>query len=209
MIDVIVADDHAVVRSGLRQFLASTEDIQIVAEAASAAELFALLQQVKCDVVLLDVSLPDLNGLEVLKRIKHEKPALPVLIFSMFAEDEFAVPAINDGAAGYLSKESPPGQILAALRTVASGAHYVGPALAEKLLNGTVSHGKKLPHETLSPREMSVLLALSQGMPLTRIASQLHLSVKTVSTYRSRILDKLDLHSNADLTRYVLEHKLG
>jgi two-component system, NarL family, invasion response regulator UvrY len=209
MVDVLVADDHAVVRSGLKQFLASTEDLKIVAEAASAEELFALLRKVKCDVVLLDISLPDLNGLEVLKRIKHDHYALPVLIFSMFSEDEFAIPAINDGASGYLSKDSPPMQILTALRTVASGVRYVSPRLAEKLLTGTVSHGKKLPHEILSPREMGVLLLMSQGMPLTKIAGELYLSVKTVSTYRSRILEKLDLHSNADLIRYVLEHKLG
>ena len=209
MLNVVVADDHAVVRSGLKQFLASTEDLAIVAEAASAQELFAVLERTACDVVLLDISLPDLNGLEVLKRIKRERPALPVLIFSMFSEDEFAVPAINDGAAGYLSKDSPPAQILAALRTVAGGAHYVSPALAERLLTGTASAGKKLPHETLSPREMRVMLLLSQGMPLTKIAGQLFLSVKTVSTYRSRLLEKLNLTSNADLIRYVLEHKLG
>lgn len=209
MVDVIVADDHAVVRSGLKQFLASTEDIKIVAEAATAEELFTLLRKVRCDVVLLDISLPDLNGLEVLKRIKHEKPALPVLIFSMFSEDEFAVPAINDGASGYLSKDSPPAQILTALRTVGSGVRYVSPGMAEKLLNGAVPHGRNLPHESLSPREMNVLLLLSQGVPLTKIGEKLYLSVKTVSTYRSRILEKLNLKSNADLIRYVLEHKLG
>lgn len=209
MVDVIIADDHAVVRSGLKQFLASTEDLKVVAEAATAGELFSLLATVKCDVVLLDISLPDLNGLEALKRIKCSRPMLQVLIFSMFSEDDFAVPAISNGASGYLSKDSPPAQILAALRTVACGAHYVSPNLAEKLLTGTVAPGKKLPHETLSPREMGVLLLLCQGVPLTKIAEQQYLSVKTVSTYRSRILEKLDLQSNAELIRYVLEHKLG
>jgi DNA-binding NarL/FixJ family response regulator len=209
MVDIVVVDDHAVVRSGLKQFLASTEDLQIVAEAATAEEFFALLDKQACDVVLLDISLPDLNGLEVLKRIKREKPSLPVLIFSMFAEDEFAIPAINDGASGYLGKDSEPAQILAALRTVAAGNHYISPQLAERLLTGTASPGKKLPHEMLSPREMDVLLLLSRGMALKKIADQMDLSVKTVSTYRSRLLEKLGLHSNAEIARYVLEKKLG
>lgn len=209
MVSVLIADDHAVVRSGLRQFLASTEDIEIVAEAASGEELLALVQQGHSDVVLLDISLPDLNGLEVLKRLKQLQPGLPVLVFSMFSEDELALSALNNGASGYLCKDSPPEQILVALRKVATGARYVSPELAEKLLSGAVNPGKKLPHEILSPREMAVLLRLSNGVPLTKIGEQLHLSVKTVSTYRARILEKLDLHSNAEITRYVLEHKLG
>lgn len=209
MVDIVVVDDHAVVRSGLKQFLASTDDLQIVAEAATAEELFLLLDRQACDVLLLDISLPDLNGLEVLKRIKREKPGLPVLIFSMFSEDEFAMPALNDGASGYLGKDSAPAQILAALRTVAAGNHYISPRLAERLLAGTASLGKKLPHETLSPREMDVLLLLSRGMALKKIADQMDLSVKTVSTYRSRLLEKLGLHSNAEIARYVLEKKLG
>ncbi len=209
MADILVADDHAVVRSGLKQFLASTGDLRIVAEAATAAELFGLLHEVACDVILLDINLPDLNGLEALKRIKSEKPNLPVLIFSMFSEDEFAIPAINDGASGYLSKDSSPDQILVALRTVATGTHYLSPTLSEKLLAGNTGTGVKLLHETLSPREMEVMLLLTRGTPLKKIAAQMDLSVKTVSTYRSRILDKLGLHSNPELTRYVLEHKLG
>jgi two-component system, NarL family, invasion response regulator UvrY len=209
MIDIVVADDHPVVRSGLKQFLASTDDIKVVADAGTAGEVLALLDNVACDVVMLDVNLPDMNGLEALKRIKRGRPGLPVLIFSMLDEEQFAIPAINNGASGYLSKDSPPDQILVALRTVAGGGHYVGPALAEKLIEGQVDHGRKLPHDTLSPRELSVMLFLSKGTPLKRIASSLGLSVKTVSTFRARALAKLDLHSNADLIRYVLEHKLG
>jgi two-component system, NarL family, invasion response regulator UvrY len=209
MIDIVVADDHPVVRSGLKQFLASTEDIKVVADAGTAGEVLALLDNLICDVVMLDVNLPDMNGLEALKRIKSGRPDLPVLIFSMLEEEQFAIPAINNGASGYLSKDSPPDQILVALRTVAGGGHYVSPALAEKLIGGHVDHGRILPHERLSPREMSVMLALSKGTPLKRIAGLLGLSVKTVSTFRARILVKLDLHSNADLIRYVLEHKLG
>ncbi|NMG74001.1 response regulator [Aromatoleum diolicum] len=209
MVNVLIADDHAVVRSGLRQFLASTEDIEVAAEAATGEEVLALVRKGVCDVVLLDIALPDLNGLEVLKRVKRERPDLPVLIFSMYSEDEFAVPALNAGASGYLNKDSPPGQILTALRAVATGARYVSPALAEKLLAGTVSRGKRLPHEALSSREMEVLLLLSKGIPLTKIGEMLHVSVKTVSTYRSRVLEKLAMQSNAEVTRYVMEHKLG
>ena len=209
MIDIVVADDHPVVRSGLKQFLASTEDIKVVADAGTAGEVLALLDNLTCDVVMLDVNLPDMNGLETLKRIKSRRPDLPVLIFSMLEEEQFAIPAINNGAAGYLSKDSPPDQILVALRTVAKGGHYVSPVLAEKLIGGHVDHGRILPHETLSPREMSVMLSLSKGTPLKRIAGSLGISVKTVSTFRARTLAKLDLHSNADLIRYVLEHKLG
>lgn len=208
-IRIIVADDHAVVRTGIRQFLESTEDLTVVAEAASGQELFRVLRGAACDVVLLDISLPDLNGLEVLKHLRQSQPQLPVLIFSMYAEDEFAIPAIKDGAAGYLCKDSPPEEILSALRTVAKGARYVSPQFAERLLDQKASNGRHLAHETLSPRETTVMLLLSKGVPLTQIGDQLHLSVKTVSTYRTRILDKLQLHSNADLTRYVVEHKLG
>lgn len=208
-IRIIVADDHAVVRTGIRQFLDSTEDLTVVAEAASGQELFRVLRGAACDVILLDISLPDLNGLEVLKHLRQSQPQLPVLIFSMYAEDEFAIPAIKDGAAGYLCKDSPPEEILSALRTVAKGSRYVSPQFAERLLDQNANTGRHLAHETLSPRETTVMLLLSKGVPLTQIGEQLHLSVKTVSTYRTRILDKLQLHSNADLTRYVVEHKLG
>ncbi|MBI1904918.1 MAG: response regulator transcription factor [Rhodocyclales bacterium] len=208
MLNVLIADDHAIVRTGLKQFLESTGKYQISAEAKTGAETLALVRRKVCDILMLDISLPDLNGLEVLKRIKRERPELPVLIFSMFAEDELAISALNGGAAGYLCKDSPPDQILAALRTVATGSRYVSPGLAEKLLEGSIPAGRKQPHETLSPREMEVLVLLSRGTPLMRIGELLHVSVKTVSTYRSRILEKLQMDSNAELTRYVVEHKL-
>lgn len=207
MIKVLVADDHAVVRSGLRQFLASTDDLQIAAEAATGAQALEQLRASGCDVVLLDLGLPDLGGMEVLRRIRATDRRTPVLVFSMFSEDEFALPALHAGANGYLGKDSPPDQILLALRTVAGGLRYVSPRLAQQLLDG--AGGRKAPHEALSTREMEVLLDLSRGMSLTRIGHELHLSVKTVSTYRARILDKLQVASNAEITRYVLEHKLG
>jgi DNA-binding NarL/FixJ family response regulator len=207
--NVLIVDDHAVVRGGLRQFLADTGDFRISGEAATGQEALALVQDGGWDVVLLDIGLPDLNGLEVLKRIKRLRPELPVLIFSMHSEDEFAISALNAGASGYLNKDSPPGQILAAIRTVAGGARYLSANLADKLLAGLQPGTRQLPHEALSPREMQVLVLLSKGQSLTRIGEALHLSAKTVSTYRARILEKLALASNADLVRYVMEHKLG
>ncbi|PKO35686.1 MAG: DNA-binding response regulator [Betaproteobacteria bacterium HGW-Betaproteobacteria-7] len=206
---ILIVDDHAVVRFGLRQFLANTEDLEIAGEAASGMEALAQVNQGHWDLVLLDMSLPDLNGMEVLKRIKRSRPELPVLIFSMFAEAEFALPAIDAGAAGYLNKDSPPQQMLTAIRTVVSGARYVSPTLTEQLLSGVTRSSQRPPHESLSKREMEVLLLLSKGIALTRIGESLQLSVKTVSTYRARILEKFGMESNAELTRYVLEHKLG
>lgn len=206
---ILIVDDHAVVRGGLRQFLADTDDLEIAAEAETGSDALALIPGGDWDLVLLDMSLPDLNGLEVLKRIKQMRPNLPVLIFSMFSEAEFAIPALDAGASGYLNKDSPPYQILTAIRTVVDGARYVSPGLAEQLLSGVTSNSPKAPHETLSRREMEVLLLLSKGVMLTRIGDSIHVSVKTVSTYRARILQKLGVQSNAELTRYVLEHKLG
>jgi len=209
MATVLIVDDHAVVRGGLRQFLAGTDDLKITAEAATGAEAVDLVKGGEWSLVLLDIALPDLSGLEVLKHIKRLRPDLPVLIFSMFSEDEFAIPSLEAGASGYLNKDSPPSQILGAIRTVVDGARYISPTLAEKLLAGVAPAGRKLAHEALSPRETEVLLMLSKGTTLTRIGDSLHLSVKTVSTYRSRILEKLGVQSNAELTRYVIENRLG
>lgn len=209
MIKVLIVDDHAVVRSGIEQFLAATEDVAVTAEAANGEEGLAAALQGDFDVIVLDLTLPDMNGLEVLKRIRRKKQALPVLIFSMLPEEDLTMSALAAGASGYLSKDSPPDQILTAIRTVAGGLRYVSPFLAEKLLSGNLIAGQQSLHDALSWREMEVLLLLSKGVSLTNIGKQLHLSVKTVSTYRARILGKLGLSSNAELTRYVLEHKLG
>ncbi len=209
MINILIVDDHAVVRSGIRLFLEGTDDVKVVAEAENGEQGLALTLQGCFDVVVLDLTLPDINGLEVLKRIRRKKPHQPVLIFSMLAEDDFAMPALTAGASGYLSKDSSPEQILLAIRTVADGSRYVSSFLAEKLLAGTTVKNHPSSHDALSWREMEVLLLLSKGAPLTNIGTQLHLSVKTVSTYRARILKKLDADSNAELTHYVLQHKLG
>jgi len=206
MVRILIADDHAVVREGVKRFLADTPDLAIAGEAGNAREVLARVREQDWDVVLLDLNLPDLNGIEVLKRIKHEKPALPVLIFSMFSEDEYAITALNAGASGYVAKDSPPEQILAAIHRVTSGGRYVSPALAEKLLAGNMPARQEAPHDRLSPRESEIMMLLSRGISLTRIGERLHLSVKTVSTYRTRVLEKLGLQSNAELARYVLQH---
>ena len=209
MISVLIVDDHAVVRSGIRQFLSGTPDVEVIAEAESGEQGLAQALQADFGVIVLDINLPDMNGLEVLRRIRRKKPKQPVLIFSMLEENDFAMPALGAGASGYLSKDSSPDQILMAIRTVAAGGRYVSSFLAEKLLAGNVSKGQQVLHDTLSWREMEVLLLLSKGVALKTLGTQLHLSVKTVSTYRARILKKLNASSNAELTRYVLLHKLG
>lgn len=209
MIKILIVDDHAVVRIGIQQFLASTEDLAITAEAATGEEGLARALQGNIDLVILDLTLPDMNGLEVLKRIRRKNETLPILIFSMLPEEDFTLPALTAGASGYLSKESSPDQILTAIRTVVSGTRYVSPLTTEKLLSGMISAGQPVLHDTLSWRETEVLLLLSKGISLTNIGKQLHLSVKTVSTYRGRVLGKLALASNAEITRYVIQHKLG
>ena len=209
MLKILIADDHAVVRGGLRQFLADVPDCRIAGEAGSGQETLAMIQAQDWDLLLLDIGLPDLNGIEVLKRVKCAKPALPVLIFSMYAEDDYAMVALEAGATGYLPKDSPPVEILAAILRAGRGERYLSPALTEKLLAGTTPAGFKQPHDVLSRREFEIMCLLSRGMTLTAIGEALFLSPKTVSTYRTRVLTKLELDSNAALTRYVIEHKLG
>jgi len=208
MLKILIADDHAVVRGGLRQFLANVPDCQIAGETGSGRETLALIQAEDWDLLLLDIGLPDLNGIEVLRRVKRDKPALPVLIFSMHSEDEYAMAALEAGATGYLPKDSLPEEILAAIRRAGRGERYLSPSLTEKLLAGTIPAGLKQLHDGLSRREFQIMRLLSQGMTLTNIGNSLFLSPKTISTYRTRILKKLALGSNAELTRYVMQHKL-
>lgn len=209
MLKILIADDHAVVRGGLRQFLANATDCRLAGEASSGYEALALVDAEDWDLLLLDIGLPDVNGLEVLRRVKRRKPDLPVLIFSMLAEDEYAMPALEGGATGYLPKDSGPEEILEAIRRAGRGERYLSPQLVEKLLAGTAGSWPKQPHDYLSEREFAVMRLLSRGTALTVIAESLHLSPKTVSTYRARVLEKLGLRNNAELTRYVLERKLG
>jgi DNA-binding NarL/FixJ family response regulator len=208
MIRILIADDHAVVRQGLKQFLAETPDLMIAGEAQNAWETLAKVRDQEWDLVMLDISMPGQNGLEVLREIKREKPALPILIFSMFSEDEYAMASLKAGASGYLTKESAPVQIIEAIRVVAQGGKYVSPALVNQLLSRTEQPRERLPHELLSKREFDILLLISRGQPLTQIGERLHLSVKTISTYRARIVEKMGCSTNAELTRYVVKHHL-
>jgi two-component system invasion response regulator UvrY len=207
-IHVLIADDHAIVRQGLRQILSETEDLVVAGEADDGAEALALARQQQWDVFLLDISMPNRNGIDTLKQLKREFPKLPVLILSMHAEDQYAVRAIQSGAAGYLTKQSAPEQLVTAIRQVSMGKKYISPTLAEKLA-GVVAGGERLPLEKLADRELEVLRLLSAGKTLTQIADTLNIAVATVSTYRARLLEKLQLASTAELIRFGLEHGLA
>ncbi|MCB1887387.1 MAG: response regulator transcription factor [Rhodocyclaceae bacterium] len=206
---ILIVDDHSIVGAGLQQFLAASDGFEVAGLARSGQEGLSRVAEEPWDLVLLDIGLPDINGIEVLKRIRRGHPDLPVLIFSMYAEDDYAAAAFEAGAIGYLPKDCEPAEILTAIRRACAGERYLSPELSEKLLHGQLPQAHRLPHEALSQREGEVMLAISRGMPLTAIAETLHLSPKTVSTYRARVLEKLEMSSNAEITRYVLRHKLG
>lgn len=207
-IRILIADDHAIIRQGLKQILSDTEDMVLVAEADGGVSALQLLRTVECDVVLMDVSMPDRNGIDTLKLIRKEFPRLPVLILSMHPEELYAVRALRSGAAGYLSKQAAPEQLVVALRQVASGKKYVSAEVAEELANAIGEDLDRPPHEKLSDREYQTLCMISSGKTLTQIAEQLNLSVKTVSVYRARLLEKMRLRNNAELTHYGLKHRL-
>lgn len=207
-IHVLIADDHAIVRQGLKQILSETEDMVVAGEADDGADALRLARQQSWDVYLLDVTMPNRNGIDTLKQLKKEFPRLPVLILSMHPEEQYAVRAIKSGAAGYLTKQSAPELLVTAIRQVAAGKRFISPALAEQLANALVDDGDKLPHERVSDREYQVLSRIASGKTLTQIAEELNLSVKTVSEYRKRLLEKMRLETTADLIRYGLEHGL-
>jgi len=205
MIKVLVADDHAVVRRGVRQILDEAPDIVAVGQASSGREVLQEVQKHDYDVLVLDIAMPEGGGLEVLKQLQSLEPKLSVLILSMYPEGQYAMRALKAGAAGYLTKESVPDELVAAVRKAAQGEKYITPSLAEKLVAGL---GKKLPNEALSDREYQVVCMLASGKTITEIAVELSLSVKTVSTYRVRILTKLNLRNTAEIIRYAFEHGL-
>ena len=204
MIRVLIADDHEIVRDGLRRILAATSDIEVAAEAASGDEALALVRANDYDVALLDMSMPGLSGIELIKRLKIERPKQRILVLSMHGEDQYAARALKAGASGYLNKDSASEQLVGAIRKIAAGGVHIGEAAAASLVSS-----EKLPHQKLSDREFEVLRLLVAGQSPTGIAAQLHLSVKTVSTHKTRILEKLNLKSTADLVRYALEKKLS
>jgi len=208
MIRVMVADDHAVVRKGLVQILSDTEDIRVVGEAASAAEIVGLLSRDPCDVLLLDVSMPGKNGLEALKVIRDEFPQVKTLILSMYPEDQFGIRALKAGAAGYLTKASAPERLIEAVQKIASGKRYITSELAEQLAVSMGPENDVPPHQLLSDREFQVLRLIASGKTLSDIAAALALSPKTVSVYRARLLEKMRLANNAELTHYAIKHGL-
>jgi len=207
MIKVIIVDDHPVVRRGLRQIIEDEPDMEVAGEAKNAGECFSLVRKMECSLVLLDISLPDKSGFDVLKQLRYEHPGLPVLILSVHSEDQYAVRFIKAGASGYLMKEGAPEELVKAIRKVNAGGKYVSASLAEKLVSH-LSAFDKPPHENLSDREFQILCLIAGGKSLKGIADELCISEKTVSTYRARILEKMKMSTNADLTRYALDHHL-
>jgi DNA-binding NarL/FixJ family response regulator len=208
-IHVLIADDHAIVRQGLKQILSETEDLLVTGEADDGAEALNLARQQPWDVFLLDVSMPNRNGIDTLKQLKKEFPRLPVLILSMHPEEHYAVRALKAGASGYLTKQSAPELLVTAIRQVAAGKKYLSPAVAQQLAEAISDNSDKSPHERITDREYQVLVMIAAGKTLTQIAEGLNLGVATVSTYRARLLEKMGLKSTAELIRYGLEHGLA
>ncbi len=206
MIRVLITDDHAVLRHGVRQILIAEGDIHVVAEAGNAQELAEALRKQPCDVLLLDLSLPGRGGLDILAELHKERPQLRILVFSMQPEEQFGARVLRLGASGFLSKSCPPEELVRAVRKAAAGGRYVSPYLAEQLAAELASESDRPLHEHLSAREMEVLRMIASGMTVTDIADALSLSVKTVSTYRSRLLEKMRMQSNAQLTAYAIRN---
>ena len=207
MIKVIIVDDHPVVRRGLKQIIEDEPDMEVVGEAKNAGECFALVRKTDCTLVLLDITLPDRSGFDVLKQLKYEHPNLQILILSVHSEDQYGLRFIKAGASGYLMKEGAPEELVSAIRKVNAGGKYVSASLAEKLVSHLGALDKPL-HENLSDREFQILCLIAWGKSLKDIANELCISEKTVSTYRARILEKMKMSTNSDLTRYALDHHL-
>jgi len=209
MIQILAADDHAIVRKGLKQILAENQQMEVAGEASTAKELFEKLASKPWDVLMLDISLPDQSGVEVLGRVRELYPAMPVLVLSVHDDVQYAVRMLQQGAAGYLTKESAPRELLNALQRVVNGGKYVSHALAQKLLLDFSSQSEKPHHENLSKRELQVLSLIASGKSVKEVGHELDLSVKTISTHRVRILKKMGMKHNAELIRYALNNGLA
>jgi two-component system invasion response regulator UvrY len=204
---ILIADDHAVVRRGLEQIIAETPDIVVAGEAVNGWEVLDKIKENDYDVIVMDIAMPGKDGIDVLTQLKFERPEIPVLMLSMYPEEQFAIRALKAGASGYLTKESAPDELVTAIRKVSAGGKYVSSAFAEKLVS-ILQETERLPHEALSNREYKVMCLIATGKTVTEIADELSLSVKTVSTYRSRILEKMKMKNNAELTYYAIKNKL-
>jgi DNA-binding NarL/FixJ family response regulator len=207
-IRVLIADDHAILRRGLRQIIEETEDLSVVGEAESSAEALSQIRAHPCDVVLLDISMPDRNGMDTLAIIAKDHPKMAVLMLSTHPENQYAVRALRAGAAGYLTKQSAPAQLVNAIRRVATGKKFVTPGVAEELAKHVLNDSDRPPHELLSNREYQTMCLIASGSTVSEIAVQLSLSVKTVSVYRARILAKLGVTSNAAIAHYAIKNQL-
>lgn len=205
---ILLVDDHNIVRQGLRNLIALESDLEVAGEASSGVEALKLVRSNSYDVVVLDISMPDKNGVDTLHDLKHIAPDLPVLILSGYAEEQYALNLIRSGCKGYLSKDADSEEIIKAIRTIASGKRYISAELAELMSNELSHPSEKLLHETLSDREFQVFFKLAGGLSPTEIANELNISIKTVSTYRTRILEKMSLKTNADLTYYAIKNEL-
>ena len=208
MIRIAIVDDHAMVRAGLRQFFAEQPDFTVVGEAATGREALDIVRRGGVDVIVLDISMPDQSGVDALAAIKARAPDLPVLILSGFPEAHYATTLLRQGAAGYLNKDCDPEDIIKAIRTVYRGRKYITAGVAERLAEGLSRGDDKPPHEHLSERELQVFLRLAKGETIGHLADSMSLSVKTVSTYRTRVMEKMQLASNSDLTYYALKNGL-
>jgi two-component system invasion response regulator UvrY len=208
MIRVLVADDHTIVREGLKQILAKSGDLVVAGEAANGNDVLRLVREQEWDVLLTDMSMPGRSGIELIKLVKAARPKLPVLVLSMYGEDQYAVRAIRAGASGYLNKESASEQLVAAIRKIAGGGVHVSVAVAEALFHNVRDGETGAPHEQLSDREFQVLQLIADGKSVADVAAELKLSPKTVSTHKTRILDKMHMSNQAELIRYAIEHRL-
>jgi DNA-binding NarL/FixJ family response regulator len=208
MIRIAICDDHQIVRAGFKQFFTETSDIEVVAEAANGREALEIARKEICDVMLLDINMPGQSGVDTLRTIKQGQPDFPVMILSIYPAQEYAVNLLKMGASGYLTKECDADELITAVRTVATGRRYVSPAIGEILAQGFDQNSAMATHTELSDREFQVFLHLAKGESVSDIAVKLSLSIKTISTYRTRVMEKMGLHSNSDLTYYALKNNL-
>jgi len=208
MIRIIIADDHPIVRAGMKQIISEASDLMVADEAGDGHQLLSKIRAGSFAVVILDITMPNMDGLDVLKQLRIEKPELPVIVLSIHPEDQYALRVLKAGAAGYVTKASAPDELIDAIRKVHRGGKYISPSIAEKLAFQLSADFEEMPHEALSDREYQVLCLLASGKTVTEIADELALSVKTVSTYRARILEKMDMKNNAELIHYAVQNKL-
>lgn len=208
MIRILIADDHAIVRRGLKQIVSESPGMVVAGEAANGEEAVALARKLSYDIAIVDIAMPGRGGLDILKDLKSARPSAKIIILSMYPEEQYAIRSLRDGASAYLTKANATEELVHAIQAVAAGRRYITPSVAERLASYVEQDTDRLPHESLSDRELQVFLLLGSGKTVTDIARELSLSVKTVSTYRTRILEKMRMSSNALLIRYAIQHKL-